>query len=94
MIEPMAKFFMQTYPDFPFEVPSNVFKVKPERNAKTWCMEVNLLSDDIAGAMKTVKDGLQTNHKWHPDEKVGPDFNIVIMDPPKVRKTELMIPVH
>jgi hypothetical protein len=30
----------------------------------------------------------------HPDEKVGPDFNIVIMDPPKVRKTELMIPVH
>lgn len=81
----MGLYFLQTYSDHGFEVPSGVWKHLYVRYARAWHIEVNLMALDLAASVVHLKKQLEVNHKWRPDTKVGPDFNIVVMDPPKVK---------
>ncbi len=74
------------YPDFSFAVPAGVFQVKRLRNAKAWYMQVDLMIDESKPKIKLIKEALQTMSIQDEDVYVGPDFNIVIIDPPQVTK--------
>jgi hypothetical protein len=54
--------------------------------ARAWCIDVNLQGPGCVQSIEAVKKGLEKT-TWVTDEDkttTGPDFTIVVMDPPKV----------